>query len=156
MKSPIHEASLYFTMVQGPSASIYQTPRCFVTYGTLGHVDPKQSSCSKRPWTTLGSLGFVQKVISIVLHKTNADRTQVDLIVSQDGADVLKEKLGSCRPPPYYRIKMSLGQILEREFFSAYIKTCRPQTFYTAQEDEQANSPRRRRFDDLTREEGSR
>jgi hypothetical protein len=101
-------------------------------------------------------MGFVQKVINPIAYRANADRTQVDLIVSQDGADILKDELGSCRPPSYYRIKMSLGQILEREFFSAYIKTGGPQKLDTAKENEQANSARRRRFDDLTGKEGSR
>lgn len=42
--------------------SIYQSPKCFVTYGTMGHVDPKQIPSKGKPWTAISDLDFIHKV----------------------------------------------------------------------------------------------
>lgn len=44
------------------SPSIYQSSKCFVTYGSMGHIDPKQLPHKSKPWSSLGSLDFVHKV----------------------------------------------------------------------------------------------
>lgn len=42
-------------------ASIYQAPKCFVTYGTMGHVDSKQKPHKGKPWAAIKSLDFIHK-----------------------------------------------------------------------------------------------
>ncbi|KAK0383080.1 hypothetical protein NLU13_8994 [Sarocladium strictum] len=95
-------------MTPDPPPSIYQAPKCFVTYGTLGHVDSNQGSRSRKPWANLSKMGFIQKV---------------DLIMSQDHANIVQEKLDYILSPSYSRVTMTLGQILEKDFFTDYVKT---------------------------------
>ncbi|POR39001.1 Ribonuclease P protein subunit p40, partial [Tolypocladium paradoxum] len=95
-------------MFPQPSSSIYQSSTCFVTYGTMGHVDPKQPPQRSKPWTTVAARDFIHKV---------------DLIVPQECHAVLHQKLVEQRQQPCYaRVTMTLGQVLEGDFFSEYIK----------------------------------
>ena len=116
-------------MLPEPSSSIYQSPKCFVTYGTLGHVDPSQVSHKGKPWSVIGSLDFVRRVsesliASDVQKLSHLTAVQIDLILPQEGAERLREKLkGNLPTPSYSRVTMTLGQILERDFFAAYVKT---------------------------------
>jgi len=45
---------------QNPSVS--QASKCFFTYGTMGHIDPKQLPSKNKPWTTIQSLDFIREV----------------------------------------------------------------------------------------------
>ncbi|KAL6863636.1 ribonuclease P 40kDa subunit domain-containing protein [Trichoderma novae-zelandiae] len=87
--------------------SIYQSPKCFVTYGTMGHVDPKQIPRKGKPWTAISELDFVHKV---------------DLIVPQDICDIIVQKMAERDSPAYHRVVMTLGQVLETKFLTQYIK----------------------------------
>ncbi|PTB38682.1 hypothetical protein M441DRAFT_145316 [Trichoderma asperellum CBS 433.97] len=87
--------------------SIYQSPKCFVTYGTMGHVDPKQVPSRGKPWTAMSELDFIHKV---------------DLIVPRDIHDIVAQKMAERESPSYYRIVMTLGQVLETQFLTQYIK----------------------------------
>lgn len=42
--------------------SVYQIPKCFVTYGAMGHVDPLQPPSKGKPWATIMSKDFIHKV----------------------------------------------------------------------------------------------
>lgn len=48
----------------------------------------------------------------------------MDLVIPQDLLQLVQDKLAreSCSAPAYYRVNMTLGQILEGEFFTEYIK----------------------------------
>lgn len=129
-------------MFPQPSASIYQSSTCFVTYGTMGHVDRKQLPQRGKPWTAIAAQDFIHKVcwshdnmgfLSESLQSTGfftcdskgkpADRQKVDLIASQECYSVLYEKLVEQRPQPVYaRVTMTLGQLLEAEFLTEYVK----------------------------------
>ncbi|OTA02168.1 hypothetical protein A9Z42_0025080 [Trichoderma parareesei] len=87
--------------------SIYQSPKCFVTYGTMGHVDPKQPPSKGKPWTAISELDFVHKV---------------DLVIPQDICDTIVQKMAEREAPVYYRVIMTLGQVLETKFLTQYIK----------------------------------
>jgi len=54
-------------MLPFPSSTVYQTSKCYFTYGTMGHVDRNQLPSSKKPWSTIQSLDFI--------HRVNAPRT---------------------------------------------------------------------------------
>lgn len=89
--------------------SVYQSSACFVTYGTLGHLDPQQPPYRSKPWTDIASQDFIHKV---------------DLIVPQQCYDALHETVTrSSRQPCYSRVTMALGQILQGSFFTEYVKT---------------------------------
>ncbi|KAH6880162.1 ribonuclease P 40kDa subunit [Thelonectria olida] len=88
--------------------SIYQAPRCFVTYGTMGHVDTKQKPHKGKPWAAIKSLDFIHKV---------------DLIMPMEVYKAVHEKIIKTRQPPQYaKVTMTLGDILEGEFFIEHIK----------------------------------
>ncbi|KAK7221916.1 hypothetical protein V2G26_009919 [Clonostachys chloroleuca] len=90
------------------SPSIYQSSKCFVTYGSMGHIDPKQLPHKSKPWSSLGSLDFVHKV---------------DLLIPQEHYERLSEKLGQeITSTAYYKVSMTLEQILQGDFFTECIK----------------------------------
>ncbi|KAM4066986.1 ribonuclease subunit [Hirsutella rhossiliensis] len=95
-------------MFPQPSPSIYQSSACFVTYGTMGHVDRKQLPQRGNPWTAIAAQDFIHKV---------------DLIAPQEFFSVLYEKLVEQRQQPVYaRVTMTLGQLLEANFLTECIK----------------------------------
>ncbi|KAI1115312.1 ribonuclease P 40kDa subunit, partial [Nemania sp. NC0429] len=89
--------------------SVYQTPKCFVTYGTMSYPDPAQLPTKAKPWSTLLSQDYVHKI---------------DLILPEALLQVVKEKIldDTARIPSYQRVVMTLGQVLEGDFFTQYIK----------------------------------
>ncbi|UNI19206.1 Ribonuclease P [Purpureocillium takamizusanense] len=96
-------------MFPNATPSVYQSSACFVTYGTMGHVDPKQPPYRSRPWTDIASQEFISKV---------------DLVVPQQYYDALHETLTQdSRQPRYSRVTMALGQVLQGSFFTNYVKT---------------------------------
>ncbi len=54
----------------------------------------------------------------------------MDLILPQELLQIIKDRIGSESRlvPSYYRVTMSLSQILEGDFFNEYIKTGKPIT----------------------------
>ena len=116
-------------MFQQASPSVYQSSRCFITYGTMGHIDPKQTSRRSKPWTTIASQDFVHKVAppSQTAHLSrgpaNFVGAKVDLIVPQQCHAALRDKLlQDQRLPHYSRVTMALGQVLQGSFFTEYVK----------------------------------
>lgn len=45
--------------------SVYQTSKCYVTHGTIGHLDAKQLPTKGKPWTALAGLDFIHKVRTV-------------------------------------------------------------------------------------------
>lgn len=45
---------------------VYQTSKCFVTHGVMGHLDPNQIPFMSKPWTTLRSQDFVHRVRTLL------------------------------------------------------------------------------------------
>ncbi|KAK4233888.1 ribonuclease P 40kDa subunit-domain-containing protein [Achaetomium macrosporum] len=88
--------------------AVYQTSKCYVTYGVMGHLDPKQPPSKTKPWTALTSQDFVHRA---------------DLILPQEVFDIVGEKLLKSKPAPEFRrVVMSLHDLLSGEFFTEYIK----------------------------------
>ncbi|KAI0869467.1 ribonuclease P 40kDa subunit [Hypoxylon argillaceum] len=96
-------------MFSFPKPSIYQTPKCFVTYGIMSYPDPNQLPTKAKPWSTLLSQDYVHKI---------------DLILPQELLQFVKERIidDTTRIPSYHRVIMTLGQVLEGDFFTQYIK----------------------------------
>ncbi|KAI1334299.1 ribonuclease P 40kDa subunit [Xylariaceae sp. FL0016] len=96
-------------MFSFPAPSVYQTPKCSVTYGTMVHPDPRQLPNKTKPWTALLTQDFVHKV---------------DLIMPEEVSTLVKNKLvrDEAQRPVYHRVIMTLGQVLEGEFLTQYIK----------------------------------
>ncbi|KAI6768200.1 hypothetical protein HG530_006209 [Fusarium avenaceum] len=95
-------------MVPAAAPSIYQSPKCLVTYGSMGHVDTKQAPRKGKPWSSVVSLDFVHKV---------------DLILPTEAYDAVREQLANTQKPPRYsRVVMSLGDIVQGDFFTEYIR----------------------------------
>ncbi|KAI0404558.1 ribonuclease P 40kDa subunit [Xylaria palmicola] len=96
-------------MFSFPKPSAYQTPNCFVTYGTMSYPDPNQLPTKAKPWSTLLSQNYIHKV---------------DLILPEELLHLVKAKFldDAARIPSYYRVIMTLGQILDGDFFTQYIK----------------------------------
>ncbi|KAI1179365.1 ribonuclease P 40kDa subunit [Nemania sp. FL0916] len=92
-----------------PTPSIHQTLRCFVTHGTMSHPNPDQLPAKAKPWSAFLSQAFVHKV---------------DLILPDEVLQLVKEKIlnDMGRAPSYQRVFMTLGQVLEGDFFTQYIK----------------------------------
>ncbi|KAI1485578.1 ribonuclease P 40kDa subunit [Biscogniauxia mediterranea] len=90
--------------------SVYQSSKCFVTYGTLAHTDAKQLPSKVKPWSTFLAQDFVHKV---------------DLILPEESLHFARDKIMGGDPvqaPSYHRVIMTLGQVLEGDFFTQYIK----------------------------------
>ncbi|KAK3390802.1 ribonuclease P 40kDa subunit-domain-containing protein [Podospora didyma] len=101
-------SGLQKNMLAFPTPSMFQASKCFVTYGAMGHLDPKQPPSKRKPWTTLTGQDFVHRV---------------DLILPQEAYDAVYAKLVSDRPAPEFkRVVMSLHDILSGDFFAEYIK----------------------------------
>ena len=49
-------------MFSFPAPSVYQNSKCYVTYGTMGHPDPKQLPNKGRPWSALLAQDFIHRV----------------------------------------------------------------------------------------------
>ncbi|KAI1747406.1 ribonuclease P 40kDa subunit [Xylaria castorea] len=96
-------------MFSFPKPSVYQNPKCFVTYGTMSYPDANQLPTKAKPWSTLLSQDYVHKI---------------DLVLPEALLHFVKEKIldDISRIPSYYRVVMTLGQVLERDFFTQYIK----------------------------------
>ncbi|KAI8243611.1 Ribonuclease P protein subunit p40 [Colletotrichum sp. SAR 10_96] len=95
-------------MLSFPAPSVYQSPKCFVSYGTMAHVEPKQLPTKGKPWAPILGQGFNHKV---------------DLILPQECYELVHQKLAKeLVPPTFYRVTMTLGQVLDGAFFTEYIK----------------------------------
>ncbi|KAI1133156.1 ribonuclease P 40kDa subunit [Nemania abortiva] len=96
-------------MFSFPKPSVYQSPKCFVTYGTMSYPDPSQLPAKAKPWSTLLSQDYVHKI---------------DLILPEELLHLVKEKIldDTTRIPSYRRVIMTLGQVVEGDFFTQYIK----------------------------------
>ncbi|KAF9767692.1 hypothetical protein IL306_015116 [Fusarium sp. DS 682] len=74
----------------------------------MGHLDTKQAPRKGKPWTAVMSLDFIHKV---------------DLILPSEAYDAASEQLGNTQNSPRYsKVVMSLGDILQGDFFTEYIK----------------------------------
>jgi ribonucleases P/MRP protein subunit RPP40 len=49
-------------MFSQASPSIYQSSKCHVTYGSMGHIDAKQVPHKGKPWSSIMLLDFIHKV----------------------------------------------------------------------------------------------
>jgi ribonucleases P/MRP protein subunit RPP40 len=49
-------------MFSQAAPSVYQTSKCHLTYGSMGHVDPKQLPRRGKPWSSLMTLDYIHKV----------------------------------------------------------------------------------------------
>ncbi|KXX80614.1 Ribonuclease P protein subunit p40 [Madurella mycetomatis] len=88
--------------------AIYQASKCYVTYGVMGHLDPKQPPSKGKPWATLTSQDFVHRA---------------DLLIPQDAFGIVWKQLVRDRPAPEFkRVVMSLHDILSGGFFTEYVK----------------------------------
>ncbi|EWG49344.1 hypothetical protein FVEG_08905 [Fusarium verticillioides 7600] len=95
-------------MFPAAAPSIYQSPKCFVSYGTMGYLDTKQAPRRGKPWTAVMSLDFIHKV---------------DLILPSEAYDAACQQLSNAQNAPCYsKVVMSLGDILQGDFFTEYIK----------------------------------
>ncbi|KAF5965382.1 ribonuclease P/MRP protein subunit POP1 [Fusarium bulbicola] len=95
-------------MFPAAAPSIYQSPKCFVSYGTMGYLDIKQAPRKGKPWTAVMSLDFIHKV---------------DLILPSEAYDAACQQLSNAQNAPRYsKVAMSLGDILQGDFFNEYIK----------------------------------
>ncbi|KAF4949989.1 hypothetical protein FGADI_8527 [Fusarium gaditjirri] len=86
-------------MFPAAAPSIYQSPKCFVSYGTMGYLDTKQAPRKGKPWTAVMSLDLIHKV---------------DLILPSEAYDAACQQLSNAHNAPCYsKVVMSLGDILQ-------------------------------------------
>ncbi|KAL2756468.1 hypothetical protein ACRALDRAFT_1081689 [Sodiomyces alcalophilus JCM 7366] len=91
-----------------PQPSVYQTSKCFITYGSMAHVEQGKLPTKGKPWHPILQQGFNHKI---------------DLVLPEECYELVKQKLVEQRcPPVYHRVIMTLGQILDGLFFNEYIK----------------------------------
>ncbi|KAF6834503.1 ribonuclease p protein subunit [Colletotrichum musicola] len=96
-------------MLSFTNPSVYQSPKCFVSCGTMAHVEPRQLPTKGKPWAPILGQGYNHKV---------------DLILPQECYELVLQKLvKEMAPPTFYRVVMTLGQVLDGAFFNEYIKT---------------------------------
>lgn len=91
----------------------------------MGHIEPGLTPWKSKPWANLEQLGFIHKVLEAMgeINDLVFDSSQVDLLLPQEKSESLRQKLTNNRPSPcYYKLVMSLEQVLEREFLDECIK----------------------------------
>lgn len=95
-------------MLDFPAPSVYQLLKCYFTYGQMSHVVPTRVPEKGKPWAAILNLDFIHKI---------------DLVLPNECYQLVQERiLQNLVLPAYYRVTMSLPQILERGFFNEYIK----------------------------------
>ncbi|KAI1430409.1 ribonuclease P 40kDa subunit-domain-containing protein [Xylaria sp. FL1777] len=96
-------------MFSFPKPSVYQAPNCFVTYGIMSYPNTNQLPTKVKPWSTLLSQDCVHRI---------------DLVLPEELLQLIKERIldDPARIPSYHRVIMALGQVLEGDFFTQYIK----------------------------------
>lgn len=113
-------------MLSFKTQAVYQASKCFVTYGIMGHLDPKQPPSKGKPWSTLASQDFVHSVcVSLICFFGESTRLtcfKVDLIVPAEVLDAVQEAIGKRPAPEFKRVVMSLREVLGGEFFTEYVK----------------------------------
>lgn len=113
-------------MLSFKTPAVYQASKCFVTYGVMGHLDPKQPPSKGKPWLTLASQDFVHSVrVSLIIFLGEIiwlTRLKVDLIVPAEAYDAVQEALANRPAPEFRRVVMSLREVLGGEFFTDYVK----------------------------------
>ncbi|KAI1029573.1 hypothetical protein LB503_007976 [Fusarium chuoi] len=74
----------------------------------MGYLDTRQTPRKGKPWTAVMSMDFIHKV---------------DLILPSEAYDAACQQLSNARHAPLYsKVLMSLGDILQGDFFTEYIK----------------------------------
>ncbi|PSS20126.1 hypothetical protein M430DRAFT_100089 [Amorphotheca resinae ATCC 22711] len=83
-------------------------PKCYVTHGTMGHLDPKQPPVKRKPFAAILNEGFIQKA---------------ELILPEELYEIIKKDFfNETTKPVYSRVILPLKALLEGEFFNEYIK----------------------------------
>ncbi|KAF5870060.1 putative ribonuclease p 40kda subunit protein [Botrytis fragariae] len=84
--------------------------KCYVTHGTMGHLDPKQTPVKRKPFVNILGHKFINKV-EMILPKELYEimKSGVDGVLGEDS-------------PVYSRVVLPLSALLEGEFFTEYIK----------------------------------
>ncbi|KAJ8061150.1 hypothetical protein OCU04_010225 [Sclerotinia nivalis] len=86
-------------------------PKCYVTHGTMGHVDPKQAPARRKPFVNILGHKYINKVEMILPQEMyEMMRREMDEVFAESGG------------PVYSRVVMPLSALLEGEFFTEYIK----------------------------------
>ncbi|KAK3400197.1 ribonuclease P 40kDa subunit-domain-containing protein [Sordaria brevicollis] len=94
-------------MLSFPTSSVYQSSKCFVTYGVMAHLDPNQPPSKSKPWSTFDGQDFINRV---------------EVIVPQGIVEKVQKILNEKAVPEYKRVVMSLHDIVSGDFYTRYIK----------------------------------
>jgi ribonuclease P/MRP protein subunit RPP40 len=82
--------------------------KCYVTHGTIGHVDPEQPPTKRKPFANILDHKFINKV---------------EMILPKELYDIMeKEIFADSRSPVYSRVILPLEKLVEGDFFTEYIK----------------------------------
>jgi len=88
--------------------SCYETSKCFFTYGQMRHLNPRQVPVKGNPWSSFGAQDFIHKV---------------DLILPDECFELLDHRvLGKIVLPQFFRVTMTLAQVLHGDFLLDFIK----------------------------------
>jgi ribonucleases P/MRP protein subunit RPP40 len=89
--------------------SCYGSSKCFFTYGQMRHLNPRQLPEMRNPWAAFATQPYIHSV---------------DLIIPDDECyALLNEKLlKNMVMPQFFRINISLAQILHGDFLTEYVK----------------------------------
>ncbi|APA14737.1 hypothetical protein SS1G_06745 [Sclerotinia sclerotiorum 1980 UF-70] len=86
-------------------------PKCYVTHGTIGHVDTKQTPTRRKPFVNILGYKYINKVEMILPQEMyEVMRREMEEVFSENGG------------PVYSRVVMPLSALIEGEFFTEYIK----------------------------------
>ncbi|QSZ29102.1 hypothetical protein DSL72_003612 [Monilinia vaccinii-corymbosi] len=88
--------------------------RCYVTHGTMGHLDPKQPAVKRKPFANILGHKFINKV-EIILPKALYE-------IMETRMDDTAEGFVGNWSPVYSRVVLPPSALLEGEFFTEYIK----------------------------------
>ncbi|KAB8291280.1 hypothetical protein EYC80_009966 [Monilinia laxa] len=88
--------------------------KCYVSHGTMGHLDAKQPPVKRNPFVNILGHKFINKV-EMILPKELYE-------IMEKGMNDMTEFFAESRNPVYSRVVLPLSALLEGEFFAEYIK----------------------------------
>lgn len=128
------------SMFPGHNVSAYQSSNCFVTHGTMGHVDPANVSMRSRPWSVIDGQQFISKASKLASYEAGSGLRQrcykhqipgnysltsskLDLILPLQFYHAIQDDVLQRRQQPVcYKFVMGLHQLIHSDFLVEIIR----------------------------------
>lgn len=102
-------------------------PKCYFTSSVLSNfVNHEQIPTKKKPFSTISTQPFSHTVVAFhqTIYPAADQMSQLSLVLPKSDAETLKQTLSDVKGTlQYAKVYMTLGDLIEGDFFNHYIKT---------------------------------